>query len=214
MPPKVNWPAGWADNPPPMVPPTRCRCSWPDWSIRRRPGFLPTQVITPTVTIPDDMLVGWDSWGTLKGGYTTNYAPLIQALAQSAAPAWQALQTQAEYGYVLRKGESVSYPLLLTVTNVVYEGDAYTQNLVTVQEPAEGDPHKALVFTAVDDVFNQGVPMTATITYEGGTVEVIKVMVVSEPSTGLSAPGRQGRRERRQRRSGRERPSRAVRQQR
>ncbi len=48
--------------------------------------------------------------GRAQGGYTTNYAPLIQALAQSAAPEWQALQTQAEYGYVLRKARASRTP--------------------------------------------------------------------------------------------------------
>ena len=187
LPPKVTLPDGWAENPPSLVTTNTVPVLTPGIDeLLDQPPVQLTEVITPTVA-GEPVLGAWESWAALKAGYATTYAPFLEALAQSAAPEWDALAIQREYGYVLRRGESVAYPLLPSVTGIAHDGDAYTGGLIAV-DPAPGDPAPALIYTAEEALFNQGVPMTTTVTYDGGAQERIRVMVVSEPQHWVNLP--------------------------
>jgi len=188
VPPRLTLPDGWAENPPPLV-----TANWVptitegiDQSQENSP-VTSTLVVTPTV-IGEPTLGVWESWSALKTGYTASYQPLLGALEASAAPEWEALRIQSAHGHVLRKGESVAFPLPYPNPSPVPSGPAWDQGLVTVQPETPSGLGPRLVITAVEDVFDQGVPMTVTVTYAGSTVEHLRVIVLNEPEPGIYLP--------------------------
>jgi len=180
-PPKIiSTPSGWLDNP--VV-----TSSWKPQLITDAADLVdgsipvvPSTFITPTLSeFPE--LGAWADWTELRTGYAANYAPLITALRESAAPEWEALGTSQEQGWVLHKGDSVSYPLPYAdpVVDQPY-GPAIDQNLIKVDLVAPAGLGPRLVFEAIESLPGQGVPMTTTVTYGNGITETLKAMVLHE----------------------------------
>ncbi len=181
LPPKVTLPEGWAEAPPPLVTANWVPALGSDLQDPEDGGspVAETLVVTPTV-VGEPVLGDWGTWDALRSGFAAQYQPFLQALAANAAPEWEAENTQAEYGYVLYKGESIAFPLLYESPAPVASGPAWEQGLVDWSIETPAGTAARLVITATEQVVNEGVPMALEVTYAGDRVETIRVIVLGD----------------------------------
>jgi hypothetical protein len=170
-------PDEWLSAPPPVTQ----IVSQPGAMFPTDPDGAPvtyTLSITNAVENNPVQLEGWDSWDELKDEYAQVYAPFLEAQQRAAELEWEIEEHNREYGHVLFKGDSLSFPLLWEGPAPVYSGPAWDLGLTTVQITDPGEGAARLVITAVDATPGQSQMLLAEISYGNGMTETLKVIVV------------------------------------
>lgn len=132
-----------------------------------------------------------DSWKELHSVYTETFGPLLQDLADQAAPAWEIEKLVSELGEGIMTGTSKTVALLEADAMVEVSGDG--AKLVKLEPLKTAGKGGAVVVHVVDETLEQEVSFDLNISYRSGAREHLRFFAVSQstrsgtkPASGLS----------------------------
>jgi len=120
----------------------------------------------------------WESWGALKAGFGKAYHPLLDALHQEAAKAWETEELIGRGG-TLRKGDTRILAALWSSPALSLAGEAEEHGFVGTEEiPSGPGLPPNIQIAALESIRGETIPFTVTVAYPNGVTEVFSFQIV------------------------------------